>query len=688
MRVSFEWLKDFVSISATPEEVSHSLTMAGLEVEGIDTSVGGDSVFEVNVTPNRPDCLSILGIAREVAAAYRLPLEMPGDDIQGDLPASDIRVEILNPELCHRYTGRLIKGVTISGSPEWLKNRLEKCGIRSLNNNIVDITNYVLLEMGHPLHAFDADKLSGSVIKVSKAGKKRSITTLDGIERELSGDSLLIMDAKKTLALAGVMGGEDSSVTSGTRNIFLESAFFAPVSVRRTSKELGLRTESSYRFERGTDIEFLENALNRAALLIRETGGGIIHEIVDVYPEKFKPATIEVNYARVNALLGVKLEKGEMLKSLERIGIVVEDRGEVFHAFPPAFRRDITGHIDIVEEIARTFGYGNIPARLPKTILSGGVLNHRERGINRIRETVRKTGFNEVINYSFMSPSDLDMISIPVGDIRRRHLSLRNPLKQEDSLMRTTLIPALINNFAYNFSMGARDIRLFEISKIFIAETDRLPTEGLRMGGIFYRENIPSLWKESAQAFFIVKGALQSLFEEMKLGGYTFVPSEEVFLHRGKSADIELKGTKAGFIGELVPDIAESLNLKVRKPEIIVFELNIDTILAFLPERLTYRHVPKYPFIERDIAIIIDDSLTAAWVMDVINSFRSEFIETVEIFDCYKGGNIPAGRKSLAFRIIYRSGDRTLTDNEVESVHRELLEYVLEKTGGELRYRT
>lgn len=684
MRVSFEWLKDFVDISASPDEVAERLTMVGLEVEGSET-IDGDTVFEIDVTPNRPDCLSILGIAREVAAAFSLPLKIPDTEISGTLPASGVQVEILNPELCSRYTGRLIKGAVICDSPEWLKKRLEKCGIKSLNNNIVDITNYVLLELGHPLHAFDADRLSGDRIRVAKAGKNRSITTLDGIERRLPEDSLLIWDAKNPVAVAGIMGGEESGVTFETKNIFLESACFAPVSIRRTSKELGLRTESSYRFERGTDIEFLKNALNRAALLIKESGGGIINEIVDVYPEKQTPKTLEISYKRVNSLLGTNIEKGEILEMLARIGIKTEDSGEVFLVYPPAFRRDINGYEDVVEEIARIFNYSRIPARIPKAILSDGILNQKEININKIREAIRKAGFSEVINYSFMSLSDLDMLSISDSDIRRRYLKVMNPLKQEDSLMRTTLIPSLMNNFLYNLSRDINDIRFFELAKIYIDKGDQLPVEELRLAGIFYKENIPSIWRDDQPPFFIVKGVLQTLFEEMKIRGSSFIPSKEAFLHKGKSADIILNNSRIGFIGELGPNVVESLNLKIHKPEIIVFELNIDMMLSFLPERLTYCQIPKHPFIERDIAIVIDEGMTSADVMDTIESYGSEFIEKVELFDHYKGKNIPQHKKSLAFRIIYRSMDRTLTDSEVESIHHALVEYIMEKTGGELR---
>ena len=544
MRVSLEWIKDFVDITAPAEEVAHRLTMGGLEIEGMET-IDGDIVMEVNVTPNRPDCLNILGLAREVAAAFGLQLRKPQHCIEGLLEKGDVRVEIDVPELCGRYTGRLIKGVTVRESPEWMKKRLEKCGLRAINN-VVDITNYILLELGHPLHAFDADRLAERLIRVAKAGHDRSIKTLDGIERKLAEDTLLIWDGREPVAIAGIMGGEGSSVDFNAKNIFLESAYFDPSSIRRSSRILGLKSESSYRFERGTDREFLEAALNRAAILIQETAGGMIYEIVDVYPGKYVPVEIEVSYQKVNSIIGTSIEKDEMLRILQMIEITTQDKGATFLATPPAFRGDIKEPVDIIEEIARCYGYEKVPVRVPNTSLPDGILNRKERNLDRIKETIRKSGFTEVINYSFMNPADLDLLSLPQDDRRRRCISLKNPLKQEDSLMRTTLIPSLINNFLYNLARGTREISLYELSRVFIDEGDRLPNEELRLSGIFFRENSPSVWQEQIPSFFVVKGALQALFEEMKAGEYCLAPSDESFLHKGKSADIKFKGQKTG----------------------------------------------------------------------------------------------------------------------------------------------
>jgi len=683
MRAPYEWIRELIDISATPEEVSEQLTMIGLEVEGAE-SVEGDTVYEINVTPNRPDCLSMIGIARELSAAFRTPLKMPPHAIPGGRPVSEFSIEILNPELCNRYTGRLIKDVRISGSPEWVKKRLEKCGIRSVNN-VVDITNYVLLEFGHPLHAFDADKIEGEKIRVSTAAKDNKIITLDGSERNLFEDTLLIWDGARPVAIAGVMGGLNTEVTDHTRNLFLESAYFEPSSVRRTSKRLGLVSESSYRFERGTDIEFLDKALNRAAFMIAEVAGGTVFEIIDAYPVKYLPEHIEIIYERINKVLGTALSKDEMLEILERLAIPAEKREEVFVVYPPAYRRDIKRDSDVAEEIARIYGYDRIGTSIPRSPLSSGWLNEKKKNIGRIRGAIRKAGFTEVINYSFMSMADLDVLAIPGADRRRRAIKISNPLTQEEGFLRTTLAPALTGNLKYNLDRGLRDVVVFEISKVFEDTGESLPFEELRLGGVFYKEKIPSLWKEDARGFYIVKGAIESMLAELKINEYSFLQSSEPFLHKGQSADIRISDSYVGYLGVVGPEIVEKMDLKKQKPEIVLFELNLDVLLRLAPDSLQYSPIPKYPAIERDIAIIVDENIPSSRIRELIETFPSELIEEVSIFDHYRGGNIPAGKKSLAYSIVYRSVERTLREEEVEGLHASLVSHVIEKTGGELR---
>lgn len=684
MRISFEWLKDFVDINISPEKVAETLTMTGLEIEGME-KIDNDVVFEVNVTPNRPDCLSIFGIAREISAALGLPLKNPEIKMQEEDSNDGFKIEILDANLCGRYAGRVIKGVKVSDSPDWLKNRIGKCGIRSINN-IVDITNYVLLEFGHPLHAFDLNMLAEKTIRVGTAGKAKRIVTLDGAERKLQADTLLVWDAKNPIAIAGVMGGADAEVSDASKDVFLESAFFEPTSIRRTSKALGLKTEASYRFERGADVEFLSRALNRAASLMQQVAGGRIYKAVDAYPKKFTPVSIEVRFEKVNRVLGTNISKEEMMGIVKSLNINVEKGPESFIVKPPAFRLDIKREEDIIEEVARIYGYNRIQTTIPKAVISaGGNSEQRRASVLRVKEAVKRAGFNEAINYSFMNEANLDLLCFPAEDRRRRAISIKNPLRKEESLLRTALIPSLIENFTYNFSRGIKDIRIFEVSRVF-EDIDRpLPLEKSVVGGIFYREKMPYLWKEDAGGFYLVKGMIEAMFEDLHIMKHAFSPSQATFLHSGQSCDIYISGSIVGFLGALSPIVVEKLDLKVPKPEIIVFEMDLDKLISMIPVSLEYSPVPKFPCIERDIAIIVDENLSASDVENLIRVYPSELIEDVSIFDLYKGKNIPDGKKSLAFSIRYRSVNRTLTEAEVETLHLGIVKYIKAETGGELR---
>ncbi|GAB4484364.1 MAG: phenylalanine--tRNA ligase subunit beta [Thermodesulfovibrionales bacterium] len=684
MRVSLDWIKDFAAVDAPAQEIAHRLTMAGLEIEGME-SAGSDVLMEVNVTPNRPDCLSIIGIAREVSALYGVPLKIPAHALRSERP-SDVTVRIADPALCGRYAGRSVFGVKVGDSPEWMRQRLEKCGIRSINN-IVDVTNYVMLEYGQPLHAFDADLLGGRAIRVAAAGERLRMRTLDGGEREIPAETLLIWDDREPVAIAGIMGGEGSSVSERTANVFLESAHFNPASIRKSSKILGLRSESSYRFERGTDIEFLRAALDRAAGLLQDIAGGTVGEAVDAYPVPYAAREITVPYRTVNALLGTDVAPGQMREILERISIRTEDRGATLAAFPPAFRGDLTSGVDLIEEVARCYGYDRIPARRPRTEISDGILNSRERLLRNVKEAMRRAGFSEVINFSFMNSAELDLLSIgdSAQDDRRRHIMLLNPLRREECLMRTTLVPALLRNFVYNVSRGVRNLRIFECSRVFVAKGGQLPSEQLRLGGVLSIDPSPAIWKETAPPFYVAKGALESLFDELRLPQRAWRETKEPFLHPGKSADILADGVKLGYVGELGPETVERLGLKMNRPQVIVFEIDMDAVLAAAVSRIVYRPLPKFPAIERDVALVIDERITAEQVLGVIAEYRSDLVERFSIFDHFQGKSLPQGMKSIGVRLVYRRPDRTLTDEEVEPVHTAIVRHALEKTGGTVR---
>ncbi|MDI6801797.1 MAG: phenylalanine--tRNA ligase subunit beta [Thermodesulfovibrionales bacterium] len=699
MKVSFEWLKELINIKDSADEVAHRLTMIGLEVEAME-QVNDDIVFEVNVTPNRPDCLSIVGIARELSAAYGVAYELPAHDIAAETGELNFNVDILDKELCNRYAGRIVRNVKICESPEWLKKRLEKCNIRPINN-VVDATNYVLLEFGHPLHAFDLKTIKGNCIRIGTCrtvkgqAAKIKFKTLDGIEREMPDDSLLIWDAERPIAIAGIMGGIETEVSDYTTDIFIESAYFEPTNIRRTSKSIDLKTESSYRFERGTDIKMLKKALDRAAYLMKETADGEIYGKIDIYPKRYIPPKIQVRYERVNRVLGLKLAKKEILACINKLGLDIEEvDANTFKAKPPTYRRDLKRDADIIEEITRFYGYDRIPAELPKATIGIDSQESRVRGQeskikNNIKESFLRSGFTEVINYSFMDAKDLDILNIAADDERRCLVDIRNPLRAEDAHMRTTLIPALIKNVIYNLSHGNRELRFFETGRVFINisqdKNSGLPLEKEHVGIIYYHEKSRTLYKDETQVFYIVKGIIEAIFNDLKIYDYSFKRSSEPFLHPGQSADIFIGDNKIGYAGIMSPAIVDILDIKAHRPFIAIAEIDIDRLVPYAMQVVQYRSLPKYPHIERDTALLVDVSLEASALMKWLRSYSSELIDDISIFDVYQGKNIPEGKKSIAFNVRYRASDRTLNDDEIDVVHKSLVAYISEKTKGQLR---
>jgi phenylalanyl-tRNA synthetase beta chain len=726
MRVPFEWLKEFIDIKEQPHDVAHRLTMIGLEVEAVE-HVDGDVVFEINVTPNRPDCLSIIGIARELSAVYREQLKFPEHNIIAEAGELDFNVDILDADLCRRYAGRVVRNVSIGPSPDWLKSRIEKSGIRSINN-VVDITNYVLLELGHPLHAFDLKTIKGHRIivgtpnRIKGQGARVKIKTLDGIERDMPDDSLLIWDEKKPIAIAGVMGGMETEVSDSTKDIFIESAYFEPASVRRTAKALGLTTESSYRFERGTDIKMLKKALDRTAFLMKEVAKGVIYGKIDIYPKRYAPPEIVVKYEKINKTLGLDLKKQEIFDCLSRLALEIEDADDSIKIKPPAYRRDIKQDADVIEEVARIYGYDRIPSELPKaTIMSqeSEVKSQESKIKNNIKQSLLKSGFTEAINYSFMDIKDIDIFGIKEDDERRKPVQIKNPLKTEESFMRTTLIPALIKNTIYNVAHGNRDLRLFEIARVFIKDSNEsivtsnksdsskfkiqnsnqnsslvtrhssLPLEREHLGAIYYKEKDKTLYRDDTPDFYVVKGVIEAILNDLKIYDYSFArssdKSSEPFLHPGQSADIFIMDTKIGYVGALSPAIVDSLDIKAHKPSIIVMEIDIDSIVPYAMQVVKYRPLTRYPYIERDTAILVDEAMEVSEIMKLLKSYSSDLIEDVCIFDVYQGKNIAEGQKSIAFNVRYRALDRTLKDDEIDALHGSLIDYIIEKTKGQLR---
>jgi phenylalanyl-tRNA synthetase beta chain len=683
MKASLKWLKEFVDFSLSARELSHALTMAGLEVEGME-DFEDDVILDINITPNRPDCLGIKGIAREVAAILGLPFKdtpVVVSEERGDGPA----IEIADPQLCSRYASRIIYGVKPGPSPEWISKRLEAHGFRS-TCNIVDITNYVLLETGHPLHAFDLDKLTENKIIVRPVESEMSFQTLDGEDRTMTQRMLLIWDPQKPIAIAGVMGGANSEVTLSTVNVLLESAYFDPISIRRTSKALNLTTEASYRFERGADINGIVSALDRATQMIVEIAGGQATRLSDSYPKPFVPRQIVVRFEKIKSLLGIEIDESEIKRLLNNLGLYIERVGEGIVVTPPSFRQDLQRDIDIIEEIARLYGYDKIPSTLPKVKMQYNPDNTSHKLIKTIKDSMVKSGFTEVINYSFFNPAVLDRLNISSDDQRRNLVFVKNPLRREEAALRTTLIPSLLHNLILNLNRGEKAMSFFEISRVFFSSGEKLPKEIVQMAAVYLKDISTSVWQDSHDGFFDLKGMVENLLRGLNIKNYSFEQELsfcEPYLHPGKSCSIKIDNQRVGSLGALHPGVATVLELK---GDINLMEIyDIEKVSKSIPSQITYTPLPKYPYVERDIAIVVSKDIPVARVRDAILSVNSDLIESVKLFDIYTGQQIPPDKKSLAFSIRYRSKDRTLKDEEVNALHLKIIKELEASINAKLR---
>ena len=680
MKTSYNWLKEFVDFKEKPEELAHILTMAGLEVEFTE-DVGNDIIFDIGVTPNRPDWLSMRGVAREISAILNLPMKDVSASLSNEKGEGPV-VEIEDPALCPRYSSRIIRGVKPGPSPDWLTKKLESCGIRP-TSNIVDITNYVLLEIGQPMHAFDLDKLAGGKIVVKQAGNESKFRTLDGEERKISNETLLIWDAEKPVAIAGIMGGGNTEVSDTTVNILLESAYFQPSSIRRTSRALGLSSESAYRFERGVDKEAVILALDRAAELIVELAGGEVTKITDAYPEPFEAREIVVPFKRINTLIGIDIEEDFIEKTLRTLGFNIERKGESLSITPPSYRVDAERDIDIVEEVARIYGYDKMPSTLPEIHMSHPPEHKLQELVKKLKVSMVKSGFSEAINYSFLNPKIVDQLNLAPDDRRRDLIYVKNPLRQEESAMRTTIIPALLNNVNTNIKRGEKTLRFFEISKVFLSSGKKLANEITQLGAVYLNDSATSLWQTKHDGFYDLKGVLENIFNDLKISVTFITGRAEPYMHPAKSCAIMIGDEKIGSMGTLHPAVADTFDLK---GDITIAEIDdLERLLDAASSKVCFTSLPKFPSVERDIALVVNDDVTVSSVETEIRGVGSKILEDVTLFDIYKGKPIARDKKSLAFSIRYRSLEKTLTDSEVDKVHSAVLKRLEDNLKAELR---
>lgn len=628
-----------------------------------------DVILELDLTPNRADCFSMLGVAREVAALCKLPFAPPQVNVAEEGPPTAGRVAIVldRPDLCPRYCGRLIEGVVIGPSPLWLQVRLLKAGLRPINA-IVDATNYVLLERGQPLHAFDFDLLEEQRIVVRCAAAGERFITLDGVERELQPDMLMIADGRRSIALAGVMGGLNSEVHAGTRNVLLESAYFEPTSIRRTAKRLGMHTEASHRFERGVDPDGTPIACDRAAdLMARIAAGRVAQGMVDAYPTPLTKPKVRLRLARLNHVLGTALAGPEARGALERLQLPVRDTApDEFEVSLPLFRPDLSREIDLIEEVARLHGYENIPTTLPLSPLtaeSGPSTRPQER---RLRELLLACGLCEAITYSFINAEWLDHLRLTRSDPQARPMPLSNPLSAEFSIMRTMLLPGLLNCLRYNLTRQQSEVRLFEYGAVFLPaeQAGALPVELRHLAVLLSGPRHPLSWasEDIGADFFDIKGILEHVGRGFRLTCLDLAPTEAPFLHPGRALAIRCREEVIGSLGEIHPDTLAAFRIPGAA---YVFEMHLRPFFAAASLAPRFAELPRYPASSRDLALIVDEQAPAAEVEASIRRAAPLLVREVTLFDCFKGETIPAGKKSLAFSLTFQAEDRTLTDEMI-----------------------
>lgn len=637
-----------------------------------------DASLEIDLTPNRPDCLSLLGVAREIGFFQGLRITRPAIRLpegEGDI-RERTSVTIDAPDHCPRYAARLIEGIRVQPSPFWLQDRLLSVGLRPINN-IVDVTNFVMMETGQPLHAFDFDRLSGHRIVVRTAAEGEKFTTLDGKERTLSASMLMICDGERPVAVGGVMGGRNSEIEVGTTRVLIESAYFSPTSIRRTAKTLGLGTDASHRFERGVDPEGTVTALDRAAQLMLETGGGtLIAGVIDERPVRVDNTAIDLSVPALNRHLGTAFSREAVADMLGAIEFTVTPVSEaLLRVAPPSFRVDVSRPEDLMEEIARLSGYNSIPVTFPRLPSEGVQFDPRIVLRNRVKDLMVACGFTEAINYSFIDAASCDRLRLKADDSRRRMLHILNPLTEEQSVMRTSLIPGLLAAMGRNLSQQNRNLKLFETGMTFFSNgQERLPDEVEVVAGLWTGARSAASWftRETPCDFYDLKGVVESLLSGLGICEVRFTAAADAACDTtrpGHTAVVTAGGTAVGMVGELHPEVAKPFGLKQTA---FIFELQLDLLRPLFSDAKQARPMPKFPPTDRDITLIVDRSVEAGAVVASVLGAREPLVEEAFLFDVYEGEKMPKGKKSISIRIVYRSPSETLEDEAVSPVHEKI----------------
>lgn len=665
MKISYNWLKEYIYFYLSPQELADRLTNVGLVVAEIKP-VEDDFCLDIEVTSNRSDCLGIIGVAREVAAAVGGRLHFPEADFitAHDEISKFIHVTVEEPLLCPRYTARIIRHITVQPSPEWIQKRLKCVGLRPVNN-IVDITNYVMMETGQPLHSFDLDKLAGQKIIVRKARNGEEIVAINEARRALFHDMLVIADGRKPVAIAGIMGGKETEVVESTRNILLECAQFEPRQVRRTSRALGIASDSSYRFERSTDSEGIDCASARAVKLIKEYGGGeITRDVIDIRTERQETKKVTMRMERLHKILGVEIRRDNATDILKRLQFhILNDVDNFIDVEVPSFRGDICREIDLIEEVARIYGYNNIPIQTSIPVC-GSAKNKYEIVEETIRQFLIGLGFYEAKTFSIVDSSLLQAVNLWSD---KAGIDIANPLRQEESRLRTSLLPSLINAKRYNMDHGTEQIKIFEIAKVYLAE-DKVPQE----------KTCLSILADTD--FLTIKGIVESLLYNLGI----FSKCECNLFHEPKlfrderAARIHMDNHILGYLGES----SEELRFKTVS---CFAELDLNLLIEKSNFTKKYHKIPQYPSVYRDLAIIVNEEVAWSSIEKCITSTKASFLKEVNFFDVYRGKQVPAGRKSIALNLCFQAPDRTLTREEVDCAQQIILDTLYKTLGAELR---
>jgi phenylalanyl-tRNA synthetase beta chain len=692
MKVPLSWVREFVDVDASADEIGALMGVRGLPLEGLDRHAE-DVVMDFDVTANRPDLLSVIGIAREIAAAYRVPLGVEGDRFSGRRtataqavalqtwnPDQSIPITIEDPDLCGRYVGATAE-VTVGPSPKWLQDRLQACGVRPISN-IVDITNYVMLELGQPMHAFDFDKMRGGKVVVRRARAGEKMTTLDGKARTLTADMLVIADADNAEDIGGVMGGANSEITATTTRIVFEAAYFTPAQIRQTSKALGLKTEASTRFERGMDRTAPPRAMTRALELLQKIGAGTpTGHITDVYPRPYQPKSVTLERPRISGLLGMDVPDDEVERILQSLGFETSKpqastsakatvdkpspKPKVWAVTPPPWRVDIHRQVDLIEEVGRHHGFEHLPSTFPGVQQAPPPSDPRIARDRRVRTALLGMGFSEAITFAFIEAAAAEPY---LGG--HPPVAIANPLSEKFAVMRPSLLPGLVDVLSHNRRHGRPDVRVFEIGTRFSPAGESRGTAFAWMG-----LGTPDHWSGARRPadFSDIKGVVEQLAALASVT-VTFAETERPFLVPGRAAAMLINGVEVGVLGQVAPAIGEARDLPAAN-EVYAAEINLDSVTAAAPiETRRAAPLPRYPFVVRDVSILVANTLSAETVRGTIRTAAPDTLVHVREFDRYEGKGIPEGSVSLSFRLTFQSPERTLTDEEVQAAMQRIID--------------